>query len=165
MEDDFETACSEFQEAVSESPEYVEARFYLGICQYRAGEINQAEAHLRWVQQRSPSPAVARMLGIVQLAMGEAERARDTVRPLVQRDPDDAGAHALLARIEMRLGNTSQAVDHLQRAARLQPDDPQMKLQLGAGLVQTGRVSAGRVALGEATRGSIRNPVAQARCW
>ncbi len=114
-EQDFETACTELQEAVSDAPEFAEARFYLGACQFRSGELNQAESHLRWVHERAPSPEAARLLGTVQLALDQPEQARATLSPVVQQYPDDATALALLGRAEMALGNTTEAIDYLHR--------------------------------------------------
>ncbi|MDZ7829205.1 MAG: tetratricopeptide repeat protein [Halofilum sp. (in: g-proteobacteria)] len=164
VEADYETACDQLQQAVSDAPQFVEARFYLGVCQVRSGELNQAEAHLRWVNQRQPEPVVARLLGRVLLALDQPERARDVVRPIVQRNPEDSEALALMGRIEMELGNTSEAIEYLQRQVRLRPDDPTVKLQLGTGLMQSGQLKAGRVAIREALELDL-NRGAQARCW
>lgn len=149
-EQDFETACTDLREVVADAPEYVEARYFLGACHYREGELNQAESHLRWVNQRASEPRVARLLAAVQFDMEQFERARQTIRPIVQQYPDDADALALLGRIEMRLGNTSEGLGHMQRLAELRPDDPAVQLQLGTGLMQTGQTGAGAEAFGQA---------------
>jgi len=149
-EEEYKKACEELQEAVSGAPEYVEARYYLGACQFRAGALNQAEAHLQWVNQRQPEPAVALLLGRTRLALDQPGEAREAVRPVVQRHPGDTSALALMARIEMESGNTAEAIDYLQRLGRLKPDDPGVKLQLGMGLLQSGQLAAGRVAFSEA---------------
>ncbi|MDZ7829139.1 MAG: XrtA/PEP-CTERM system TPR-repeat protein PrsT [Halofilum sp. (in: g-proteobacteria)] len=149
-EEDVETACTELQQVVSDAPQFVPGRFYLGACHYRRGELNQAESHLNWAHQRQPTPQVARLLGAVQLGLGQFDKARDTVRPVLQNDPDDAAALALLGRIEMGLGNTTEAMQHLQRLAQLRPEDPNVKLQLGAGLLRSGELDAGQEAFGQA---------------
>lgn len=149
-EDDFETACGEFQEAVSEVPEYVEARKYLGACNYHSGKLNQAQAHLAWVHQRSPSVEVGRLLAAVQLGLQQPELARETLSPIVQQHPDDELTHALLGRAEMALGNTSEAIAHMQRLAQLRPEDSTSRLRLGTSLLRAGQSSAAQSALGEA---------------
>jgi len=149
-EDDVESACTELQQVVSDAPEFVPARFYLGACHYRRGELNQAESHLNWVHQRRPTAQAARLLGAVQLGLGQFEKARATVRPVLEDNPDDAAALALLGRIEIGLGDTARAMEHLQRLAQLRPDDASVKLQLGAGLMRSGELDAGQEAFGQA---------------
>ncbi len=138
VEGDEAGACDQFRRAVADAPEYVEARYQLGACHYRAGELNQAASHLRWVNQRSPSPQAARLLAATQYALDDHERARRTLHPIVQQYPHDAEARALLARIEIALGNDEAGVVHLERLALLRPDDPAIQLELGAGQLRSG---------------------------
>lgn len=149
-EENYDTACDQFQAAVSDAPEFVEARYFLGACLYRAGAFNQAESHLNWVGQRTADPRVARMLAVVRLALGQTDRAREALRPVIAQHPDDAMLWALLGRIEMQAGNTTEAIGYLQRLAELRPDDPTARLELGTGLLRTGQIEAGQQALDEA---------------
>lgn len=148
-EEDYEAACTEFQQAVSQAGEYVEARLYLGGCYLRDGQLNQALSHLRWVQQRAPDPHGARLLGATYLARGELEEARAVVQPVVNSDPDDVNAQALLSRIEAQRGDSAAALEHFRAVAQQRPDDPDAQLRLGTGLLEGGDIAGGQRVLGE----------------
>ena len=149
-EEDFDSACDGLQQAVSDTRDFVEARYYHGVCLYRSGELNQAEAHLNWVNQRTSEPRVAHILTSIRLELDEPELARETIEPVLDQNPDDATALALMSRIEMNAGNTTEAIGHLQRLAELRPDDPEAQFELGRGLLRTGEVDAGQKALDQA---------------
>ncbi len=149
-DEDYDSACDRLQKVVADTREFTDARYYHGACLYRSGELNQAEAHLNWVNQRTSDPRAAQLLTAIRLELDQLELARATIKPVLDQYPDDVAALALMSRIEMAAGNTTEAISHLQRMAELRPDDPSAQFELGRGLMRTGQLGAGQDALDEA---------------
>jgi type IV pilus assembly protein PilF len=106
----YDEAESQFKAALA-LPQYRDAvRTYLamGVCQARAGRLQQAENSLSRSYELDPAnPTTAFNLAELLLQRGELERARFLVRR-VNQVPEQVSAQSLwlLARIEQRLGNT-----------------------------------------------------------
>jgi tetratricopeptide (TPR) repeat protein len=66
--------------------------------------------------------------------LAEAQQAVDELRQLF---PDDAQAHVLAARLELSAGDNDKAVEALQQAAKLSPDDGAIRV----GIFEAGRYS------------------------
>jgi tetratricopeptide (TPR) repeat protein len=69
-------------------------------------------------------------LAIVQLAIGQSSEAVKTLGPLTERNQPDADSLSLLAQAYEAVFNTPKAVDTLQRAVALYPDDPEFYVAL-----------------------------------
>lgn len=147
---DQDAACTHFRQVAAAAPGMRNARYYAGVCHYRNGTYNQAEAHLRAAYQGGAAPQVARVLGATYLAQQRYPRAREVLRPVLQNNPDDTAALALMAELETATGNSSRAIEYLRRVAKLRPDDPSARLQLGLGLFRSGDIDAGQMVLEEA---------------
>jgi predicted Zn-dependent protease len=61
---------------------------------------------------------------------GDVALALDTLQQAVAADPDDAVPRSHLGRLLVLMADNAQALPHLERAAQLTPDDPQVWLDL-----------------------------------
>jgi predicted O-linked N-acetylglucosamine transferase (SPINDLY family) len=72
------------------------------------------------------SQHAAKLEHIRSLLHDKPEQARAMCQRLVQSSPRDPWAHATMARVLLRMGNTQQALHFAQRAAELAPTDPNL---------------------------------------
>jgi Flp pilus assembly protein TadD len=82
-------------------------------------------------------------------AEGQLDRAAARCRELVQKRPGMAISRLMLAQIEMERVNLPAAIEALQGALRLTPDDPETLSLLGASLTESGRAADAVVLLAE----------------
>src|ERR1051325_10702613 len=68
----------------------------------------------------------AKLEHIRSLLHDKPEQARALAQRLVQSAPREPWAHAAMARVLLRLGNTQQALHFAQRASDLAPADPNL---------------------------------------
>jgi len=145
----------EVREAINPGVEIHHMYFKLGSLFYTAGELARAREAFAAALANIEDPAASylemlrRSLGIYRedaeiLPVVEAELAREsgeidlavydleTIRLARERDPRNAQVLRWLGRVEARLGNLAAAVEHLERAAALQPGDSKIKSDLAA---------------------------------
>ena len=119
-------AYAQFDAAIA-VPQYREATRTLlvkGVCQARAGTLDEAERSLMRAYELDPSnPAIAVNLSDVLYRRGEFERARFYLRR-VNNVPQLVNAETLwlAARIEHKMGNTSGAMDFGNQLKRRYPN-------------------------------------------
>jgi type IV pilus assembly protein PilF len=82
-------------------------------------------------------------LGMNYLQRNDLEGAREKLERAVQQDPTLPAAHAALGMLYERAGDTRRAGDHLRRASRLAPDDPNMLNSYGGFLCRQGERKEG----------------------
>ena len=108
-------AAEQFRQALA-VPQYAGASRTLltsGICEWRAGHLDTAEATLKRAYELDPtSPVIAVNLAEVLYQRGDLERARFYIRRVNQND-ETANAQSLWlgAKVEMKLGNQQGAND------------------------------------------------------
>ncbi len=92
------------------------ADYYRGLLAERAGELDQAVAHLRRAlgHPELAGRALA-ALGRVYLALGRDDRARWVLRRAAEGDGGDPAAQLLLGDLALKGGETEEAVRHYQR--------------------------------------------------
>ena len=108
-------AAAMFQQALA-VPQYLGASRTMltsGICEWRAGHLDTAEASLKRAYDLDPtSPVIAVNLAEVLFQRGDLDRARFYIRRVNQSDETtNAQSLWLAAKIEMKLGNTQGAND------------------------------------------------------
>lgn len=142
-----------FTAALAAEPKNDVARYYLALADLQAGRLHAAIN--AWLALAADLPDGAPMRDEVVLGIAEAAREGNMEMPRLppaallpsgQGDPRDAAAAGLVAHLRADpndatgwlrlaqayagLGDTSRAVDALERASRLKPDDIQIKLQM-----------------------------------
>ena len=105
----FDEAAGQFNQALA-IPQYTGVSRTLltsGICEWRAGHLDTAEATLKRAYDSAPSnPVIGVNLAEVLFQRGDYERARFYIRRVNQsEETSNAPSHRLCARTEMKLGN------------------------------------------------------------
>lgn len=126
----------------------------LGIAHLENHDLTEAEACFEELITLLPDErfgrqnlAIVRLLKIAPENLNRAEHqslfdeglaaAQQAVDELRQRFPDDAQPHVIAARLELSAGNEGKAIQALQRAAELSPDDAAIRI----GMFEAGRYS------------------------
>lgn len=113
------------------SPEFIEARFWLGQVLLQAGKYEQAAESFRQILQLETSYAPA-YLGLSH-CLSQQQRQAEAVVELqnaIRYMPASADAHRELGRLLAEQGEAAQALIHLQRATTLDPKDAEAKALL-----------------------------------
>ncbi|MEE8524348.1 MAG: hypothetical protein V3T72_10490, partial [Thermoanaerobaculia bacterium] len=133
-------AISLFERAVELHPTYVlawallaGARQTLGSNQARRELIELGvEAGRRAVELDPRLPQGHQWLGAALAGLGDEAQAQEHLETAVRLDPASAVAHTFLARLNwLRLARVRRGLDHLERAADLDPGAGYVQLQLG----------------------------------
>jgi tetratricopeptide (TPR) repeat protein/thiol-disulfide isomerase/thioredoxin len=117
-------AMAYFQRAVAVQSSHVGALTNIGALLARGGQPRQAVDYLQRALDADPESQSARTN--LAAALGALERFADAAaqyRVILKAEPDDAQAHAQLARILLEQGDAAAAIDHLQRAVELNPQE------------------------------------------
>lgn len=117
-----ETVLSAAQARTQGNPELANQ---LALAQAEQGKTDQAEATLRAAAERNPElrAVLERNLAQIYLDAGQPSRAAATLAPLLETDPQDASLYTLYGVALGRAGQYSQALNALDEALRLDPDD------------------------------------------
>lgn len=78
----------------------------------------------------SADPYIRRGLADASRASGRNAEAVDIARKLLVEAPDDAETHAILGQAEIGLGMVTEGIAELQKAAKLDPNDPDVQARL-----------------------------------
>lgn len=82
-------------------------------------------------------------LGMSYMQRGDLEGAREKLERALKQDASLPAAHAALGILYERVGDTGRAQEHLRRATRLAPDDPNMLNNYGGFLCRQGQYKEG----------------------
>jgi arylsulfatase A-like enzyme/Tfp pilus assembly protein PilF len=126
-------AIREFQRVLEEDGQNILARFYLSVCHYRSGRLDEAVKALDDTLTSAPDyPPAQELLGTIWLLKKDYVRARQQFARLAAVAPDSYGAHYNLAILAMREGRKEEAGQELRAAARADPGSAQPHATLGA---------------------------------
>ena len=118
--DDAQAAESVYREVVALNPEHAEAHINLGCMLHEMGRVLEACKHYGAAAKSHPEdPTGAFNLGVGLTDLGELEEALIAYDLALAADPDFADAHYNAAAICERLGQTRDAIRHLERFRRL----------------------------------------------
>ena len=115
-------------------PEHADrTQLALAIAHDRADRIDQAVASARAAVALVPQePEAHRCLGHVLARQGDRDGAERALRECLALDPHNAGAHSAMARMLAESPRNAEALAHAREAVRLDPDDPEHHVMLGA---------------------------------
>jgi type III secretion system low calcium response chaperone LcrH/SycD len=93
---------------------------------FHQGRVNEARTLYQGLYAVNPTdPYFAKALGVVELAAGNAQGALAAYDVALKLASDDAQAYVGRAEVKLAMGQKSQAIEDLRRAATLAPaDDP-----------------------------------------
>ena len=130
-----------------------ESFFYLGLCLYSKGELEQALSQFRAILDANPASEQARLLtGIILLKQGRVDDCLAEVGKLLQANPRQALAHNLLASAHLAKGRYDQALLEFDRSLALDPKIADAHLKKGVFQLQKGDLQAGESELQAAVR-------------
>ncbi|MFN0100818.1 MAG: tetratricopeptide repeat protein [Bryobacteraceae bacterium] len=147
--DNAEEAAKWFRLALERNSGYTRARFYLGNCLERTGQLAEAEA------EYMASLTVAQSLvGLARLRLGEgnAAAALEFVKKAMEMDSRDAAAPKLAARIYGALDRPRDSIRAMETAAVLAPRDATVRYQLWRTYQAAGEAAKAAAALSEFER-------------
>lgn len=127
-----ELALEQFEAARELEPENVEVLTNLGASLGGVGRFEEAERELRRAQRLDPEALDVRAnLGILYYRRGLYAQAEAELRWVCERDHDHGPAHFYRGEALNRLGRVDQAMDVLERAIHLQPENAKAFYTLG----------------------------------
>jgi len=137
-------ALDPLRKAVELEPDLASAQKNLGAVLFRMGRLNEALQHYLLVEQLEPGSATAHAnLGSVYGELGSLDRAIGEFQAAVDRDPGLADAWFGLGVAYKRKGLVQQAITHLETAARLSPEDVQIRRELATARAVAGAAREG----------------------
>jgi tetratricopeptide (TPR) repeat protein len=124
-------AAAELAKAVGAGPDHVETRVRHALATWKSGKPRQAEAILR--EGLASRPEEPELLYQLATLLGSEERydeASGLLTRCVQLAPDHSRARVRLAQCLAVLDRANEALEHLQHAQRLEPNDAMVAFQL-----------------------------------
>ena len=126
-------AISEFKALLEQDPRNVGMHFYLAVCYFRSGRLEEAVKALDATLATAPNYAPAEeLLGTISLLKKDYVRARQQFVHLASIAPDNFGAHYNLGILSMREGRMDEAERELRAAARADSHSAQPHAALGS---------------------------------
>lgn len=100
---------------------------------YYQGKIEEARTLFQGLYAVNPLDSYfAKALGVVEFAAGNAQGAITAYDVCIKLSPEDAGAYVGRAEVKIALGQKTQAVDDLRRAAQIVDTDDPLKAKVSA---------------------------------
>src|SRR5262249_25517065 len=120
----YDLAAEEYQQALERKPDMMTAHLRLGEMLRRKGQYTEALSHFQAYLQNEPHDAAA-LVGLArcQRCLSAPEVALATLDRLFADQQEHAGALLLRGQLELERGNAEGALEWLQRAERLLPQD------------------------------------------
>jgi tetratricopeptide (TPR) repeat protein len=133
---------------VAADPDSLELRFRLGAAYERSGKLAEATDTFQELLRRAPDNSMAlNYLGYMWAEKGQnLEEALRMIRRALELDPENAAYVDSLGWVYFRMGELPQAVEQLEKAARLLPTDGTVQEHLGDALRAIGKGAEARTA-------------------
>ena len=140
---DFKRARELSQILLRASPDNPRTLMLAGQVELKLGNLAQAEAHLAKAAQLLPKATMPRRrLAQVQLRSGQADKALLTLRPMLEDKAPDIEALTLSAQALLMKGDTAGADASFARAAKLKPDNLQVRTAMALSALAKGQDSS-----------------------
>ena len=148
----YSEALARFRRAIALDPGFARSHDRIGLCHEALGQFDEAvTAHKRAVElnrnENPPSAWLPMNLGALLLRMDRVEEAESYLFEAIEYDASLSLAHYQVGKALSMRGQLREAVLHLERAAQLDPKDPQPHYALGRIHLQLGDRSKARSAL------------------
>jgi arylsulfatase A-like enzyme/Tfp pilus assembly protein PilF len=135
-------AIREFQKVLEEDGHNVLARFYLAVCYYRSGRLDDAVKALDATRAMSPDHLPAEeLLATIWLLKKDYARARQQFTHVMAIAPQNYAAHYNLGVLARREGRADEAAREWQAAARADPSSAQPHTALASLYCAQGHVN------------------------
>jgi Flp pilus assembly protein TadD len=151
---DWNAAIPEFREAVRLRPNYAEAHRALGACFMETGSLDAGIAEFRAALSYANAPETHLDLGKALERASQPGAAELEYREAVRLRPAYAGAEIALGKLlttdEGNTARLSEAVEHLRRAVKINPDNASAQYGLARALKRLGNTAEASIAFREA---------------
>ena len=129
----FPEAIDEFKKVLAEDPQNATAHFYLAVCYYRSGRLEDAVKSIdsTLAMARNYLPA-EELLGTIWLQKQDYPKARQQFAHIAAIAPENYGAHYNLGILAQRDGRADEAAREFQAAARADSGSAQPHDALGS---------------------------------
>jgi predicted Zn-dependent protease len=125
----FADAYGQYEKALAIGPRESKMEYAAGMAASSAGLTERAEEHFSMAQTAQPNNAsYALMLGTVQRKLNHIEAAKASLLRVVNLDPEKVVAWGTLADIALGENNLNLALQHIERARRLEPQNRDWRL-------------------------------------
>jgi Tfp pilus assembly protein PilF len=139
-DEDWATAQQNLQQVLQAAPNYRPAQMLLGTVHLRSGNLSQAEMYLSAAVASQPNDVRARqLLAETLLQMRNAEEAQAALAPIVGGPDADLMSLQMAARASLGRREIDEALEYLRRSVEEDPGNADLRFQLAATLLQTGR--------------------------
>lgn len=134
--------------ALALEPARADIRLFLADLLIRQDRLEEAGRLLAEAVSLQPAlEGAQRRLGLVRDRLGDRDGARRAFETAVQQSPTDATAHLLLGRLLLDQGQIREAIQHLERACRLEPDSANAFYTLSQAQLQADDRASARTSL------------------
>ncbi|MCC7176191.1 MAG: tetratricopeptide repeat protein [Bryobacterales bacterium] len=133
---DYKVAAGWFERVPPDSPDFLEAQFYLGLCRFQLAQYDLAIASFRAVADSAPVAEVWNNLGAAQSRKGLPE-ALESFRKAGESDPQDADYRFNQGYALWKAGEFDPAAEMFRASLNLAPADSEAILMLGRCLKRT----------------------------
>ena len=134
---DYKVAAGWLQRVAPSDPSYLEARFFLGLCRYYAGDFQGAETAFQEVADQIPLNEVYNDLGAAQSQRNESA-AMASYRKALEGDDADPDYCFNVGYAQWRAAQFDAAVESFRAAVQRNPNDAEATTFLGMALKRTG---------------------------
>jgi predicted Zn-dependent protease len=119
----------QYEKALAIGPREPKLEFAAGQVASKAGLTGRAEEHFSMAQTADPrNPTYPMMLGMIQRKQGNVESAKASLLRSVNLDPENAFCWGTMADIALNENRTDLAIQHIEKARRLQPESREWRL-------------------------------------
>ena len=149
----YHTAIADFDQAIAENPDSIDAYYNRAFAYIQLGRWEVALADLTETLRLDPSWAIARVnRGNVYLELGQYDLAMADYEQALKSDPNNALAHHNLALVFWKLGKIQQALTEFEQALTIAPDYAQAYLNRGLLYAEESKTQQALVDLEQAGR-------------
>ena len=159
---EFEAAGRELEQARKVAPRDVRVAYYDAALALRQGNTERARQQIQQVLKFIPDhPPSLLLAGSIELQANQLPQAEGHLRRLVARQPANVRARAMLATVQLRMGEPARARDTLQPVVeKSMPQDPQLLLIAGETYLANGDVQRASAFYQAASKGGQTPAVA-----
>jgi putative PEP-CTERM system TPR-repeat lipoprotein len=138
----FEAARDRLANVLKAAPDYAPALLLAGTAEYALGNLQMAETHLNKALKANPRhPIVLRILAATKLRQGQADEATRLLAR-IPAEAQDAAFHIIAGETALAQKDFSKSSKHFEQAAKLNPDNADIRTQLGLARLAQGDTRA-----------------------
>ena len=144
---------------LKDNPNYMAAVGLSGAVASALGNHELAVKRLARYLESKPEDVLTRKLLIIsQLRLGQVKKAVETLKPLLEQSTQqDPGVFALAGDVYLRAGKSEHAINYLERAITLAPNNGSIRAQLGYTLLTSGKADRAVLELKKAAETDVND--------